>query len=197
MVNWERLKLIAKQVKPIQRGEVYVWYDNAGHYCDVIWLTANTYFHPTEHKEVMALVDLDDNLFGFKVDATPWFDDGENGYTTINLRTKLDSYQKGGRIPFDNENQPDNPIVNGIINVRYDKADHFFDVFWASGGSRHVDTESKHILGLVDNSGVLCGFKVINIDQLPEDEQGFIKAFIEARMDTSSLKQHLVEGKAI
>ena len=186
MNDWEtmkeRFKEIAKNVKPIQRGEIGIWYDNAGHYCDVIWLGAHAFFTRSEHEEVMALLDDDDNLFGFKIEATPWFDDGENGYTTINLRTKLDSYKKGGRIPFDNENQTDNPIVNGIINVRYDKADYFFDVFWADGDTRYIETENSHILALVDTDGLLCGFRVIHTDWLSDDEHGMVHVRLKTRM---------------
>ena len=179
----EWFKEIAESVKPVQRGTIYVWYDNAGHYCDVIWLTANTFFIGTEHPEVMALVDSEDNLFGFKVDATPWFDDDENGYMTVNLRSKLASYKEGKFHNFDTEKQPDNPIINGIINIRYSKTGHFFDLFWA-GGARYVETESEHILARVDNAGVVCGFKVVNLDRLTDDEHGFVKAFIDVRMET-------------
>ena len=182
----EWLKEIAESVNPIQRGTIYVWYDNAGHYCDVIWLTASAFFTGTEHPEVMALVDSEDNLFGFKVDAAPWFDDGENGYTTVNLRSKLASYKGDRFLKFDTEKQPDNPIVNGVINIRYSKAGHFFDLFWADGGVRYVETESEHILACVDNAGVVSGFKVVNIDRLTDDEHGFVKAFIDARLDATN-----------
>ena len=188
MVNWERLKLIAKQVKPIQSGEVYVWYDNAGHYCDVIWLTASTFFTRTEHSEVLALVDSEENLFGFKVDATPWFDDGEGSYTTVNLRSKLASYKGRSILKFNTDKQPNNPIVNGVINIRYSKAGHFFDLFWADGDFRYVETESEHILARVDNAGVLCGFKVVNIDRLTNDEHGFVKTIMSAQMDSPRIK---------
>ena len=182
MVNWERLKLIAKQVKPIQQGEVYVWYDNAGHYCDVIWLTASTFFTKTEHPEVMALVDSEDNLFGFKVATIPWFDDGEDGYTTVNLRRKLSSYNEGSIPKFDTEKQPDNPIVSGVVSIRYSKARHFLDLFWANGDFHYAETESEHILARVNNAGVLCGLKVVNIDQMSDDEQGFAHARLKALM---------------
>ncbi len=186
MSDWETMKdrfeEIAKKVKPIQCGEVGIWYDNAGHYCDVIWLTTNAYFHPTDHKEVMALVDLDDNLFGFKVDATPWFDNVKNAYTTINLRTKLVSYRRVDTSIFDTEKQPDNPIAKGVINVRYDSAEHSFDVFWLNTDRRYIETENRHLLGAVDSNGILCGFKVINIDQLSDDEYGLVNARLKTKM---------------
>ena len=130
---------------------------------------------------MLALVDSEDNLFGFKVDATPWFDDGEDGYTTVNLRSKLASYKEGGILKFDTDKQLNNPIVNGVINIRYSKTGHFFDLFWADGDFRYVETESEHILARVNNAGVLCGFKVVNIDRLTDDEHGFVKTFIDAR----------------
>ena len=44
---------------------------------------------------------------------------------------------------------------------------------------------------LVGSDGVVCGFKVVNIDRLSEDEHGFAKAFIKARMESPTVNQPL------
>ncbi len=190
MNDWEvmkeRFEKIAKKVKPIQRGEVGVWYDNAGHYCDVIWLAASAYFTGTEHEEVMALVDDDGNLFGFKIDATEWMGDGNGGYTTVNLRSRLgrtgSKELSGGNATAAACGEYDHSIEKGIINAKYDSRSHCFDVFWASGDTRYIETESSHILAMVDTDGILCGFRVNRIDRLSDDEHGMVNVRLKTRM---------------
>lgn len=173
-----RLAEIARNVTPIQPGEVGVWYDNAGGYCDVIWSSSFAFFAATEHENVMALTDDDHNLHGFKIDAVESMGK-DGGYTTVSLRNRLaqsaaDWRRKSGII--------DNPVTKGIIKARYNRDSHSFDVVWADGGSRHVETESSHILAAVNPDGTLCGFRVIRADLLGNDEGGMAHARLKVKM---------------
>lgn len=49
--------------------KVSVWYDEAGDYLDVSWGTAHAYYTATSDERVMALVDLEGNIQGFKIDG--------------------------------------------------------------------------------------------------------------------------------
>ena len=182
MSNWDtmkhRLAEIAKDVAPIHPGEVGVWYDNAGGYCDVIWFGGFAFFAATEHNQVMALTDDDNNLHGFKIDAVASM--GDNGdYATVALRygpgpTDANVRRKSGII--------DNPVTKGIIKARYNRDSHSFDVVWADGGSRYVETESRHILAAVNADGTLCGFRVIRTDLLGNDAGGMAHARLKVKM---------------
>lgn len=52
-----------------QHKKVNVWYDEAGDYLDVSWGTAHAYYTVTGDDRVMALVDMDGNVQGFKIDG--------------------------------------------------------------------------------------------------------------------------------
>ena len=52
-----------------QRKKVNVWYDEAGDYLDVSWGTSHAYYAATADERVMALVDMDGNVQGFKIDG--------------------------------------------------------------------------------------------------------------------------------
>lgn len=193
--DWEAMKLrlgeIAENACYIQRGEVDIWYDNAGHYCDVIWLTASTFFTKTEHSEVLALIDDDNNLYGFKIDAVEWMGDRNGGYTTVNLISKLgaagsQSPSLDGRNVSDGPEDHGSPVEKGIINARYDHNDHSFDVFWAGGDARYVATENDHIEALIDPDGLLCGFRIININRMSDDEHGFASVRLNTRTAVKS-----------
>ena len=186
----QRFEEIAKNAEYIRRGEVDIWYDKAGHFCDVIWLTAMTFFTSTENQEVMSLIDDDNNLYGFKIDPVEWMGDGNGGYTTVNLRSRLGRAEANGhqdsgpdgRNTADGSGEYDSPMEKGIINAKYDNNAHSFDVFWAGGYARYVATANDHIEALVDTSGVLCGFRVINIDRMSDDEHGFASVRLKTRM---------------
>lgn len=50
-----------------ERARVNVWYDEEGDYLDVTWGSGNTYYTDTEDDRVLALVDTDGNIQGFKI----------------------------------------------------------------------------------------------------------------------------------
>ena len=52
-----------------KQGQVNVWYDEAGDYLDVSWGDGNAYYAATEDERIMALVDLEGNILGFKLDG--------------------------------------------------------------------------------------------------------------------------------
>ena len=173
-----RLAEIARNVTPIQPGEVGVWYDNAGGYCDVIWFGGFAFFAATEHQQVMALTDDDNNLHGFKIDAVASMGK-DGGYTTVSLRYEPDPTDANGRRK---SGTSDSPVSKGIIKARYNRDSHSFDVVWADGGSRYVETESSHILAAVNPDGTLCGFRVIRTDLLGNDAGGMAHARLKVKM---------------
>ncbi len=57
---------------------INIWYDNAGHYLDVFWVSkAGNYFMPTSNERVDVLVDDDRNLSGFMVWGVTRVKEGE------------------------------------------------------------------------------------------------------------------------
>ena len=52
-----------------QRLKVNVWYDAAGDYLDVSWGAGSGYYTATADHRALALVDLADNILGFKIDG--------------------------------------------------------------------------------------------------------------------------------
>ena len=167
----------ARKVKRIKWGEeVGVWYDNAGHYCDVVWSSLNDYCTDTEHPEVMAMVDHAHNLLGFKIDCVGWMGDGAGGYTTVDLRSRL---QPAAATP----DADAGIIVPGVIRARYDHSAHSFEVLWADGGDAPLAaTDNPHILAAAAADGRLCGFRVIHIDQLSDDEFGLAHTRLPVRL---------------
>ena len=180
MNNRESLKELfaasAEKINFIQWGEVDIWYDNAGHYCDVTWLSTSAYFDETEHPEVMALVDNAHNLYGFKIDCTIWMGDAAGGYTTIDLRSRL---QPAADAVVD---APEGVVVPGVIRARYDHYAHSFEVRWGDDAAPLTATDNPHILAAADAEGRLCGFRVINIDQLSDDEFGMAHTRLPVRL---------------
>ena len=49
--------------------KVNVWYDEAGDYLDVSWGGKHAYYTATGDDRVMALVDMEGNIQGFKIDG--------------------------------------------------------------------------------------------------------------------------------
>ena len=52
-----------------QQKKVNVWYDEAGDYLDVSWGTSHAYYTVTADERVLALVDMDGIVQGFKIDG--------------------------------------------------------------------------------------------------------------------------------
>ena len=49
--------------------KVNLWYDAAGDYLDVSWGTGNGYYTATADDRALALVDLQGQVLGFKIDG--------------------------------------------------------------------------------------------------------------------------------
>ena len=49
--------------------KVNLWYDAAGDYLDVSWGNGNGYYTATADARALALVDLQGNILGFKIDG--------------------------------------------------------------------------------------------------------------------------------
>ena len=185
MNNRESLKELfaasAEKINFIQWGEVDIWYDNAGHYCDVIWLSTSAYFDDTEHPEVMALVDNAHNLYGFKIDCTIWMGDAAGGYTAVDLRSRLQPAADAVAAAAEAA-ATDGVVVPGVIRARYDHEAHSFEVRWGGDDAPLTATDTPHILAAADAEGRLCGFRVINIDQLSDDEFGMAHTRLPVRL---------------
>ena len=52
-----------------QNQKINVWYDEAGDYLDVSWGSGHSYYTATKDDRVMALVDMEGNVLGFKIDG--------------------------------------------------------------------------------------------------------------------------------
>ena len=52
-----------------QHLKVNLWYDAAGDYLDVSWGTGNGYYTATADERALALVDLQGQVLGFKIDG--------------------------------------------------------------------------------------------------------------------------------
>ena len=52
-----------------QQKKVNIWYDEAGDYLDVSWGTTHAYYTATPDDRVMALIDAEGNVQGFKIDG--------------------------------------------------------------------------------------------------------------------------------
>ena len=52
-----------------QHLKVNLWYDAAGDYLDVSWGTGNGYYTATADARALALVDLQGQVLGFKIDG--------------------------------------------------------------------------------------------------------------------------------
>ena len=183
-----------KGIRCLEDGIIKVWYDNAGHYCDVIWPGNNTYPQETECDAVLAKVDSEYNICGFTILDIELISEGHHGHTAINLKSRLDpkenSIHRIGRTNGQDINgftgkgrRNGNPFENGIINVRYDSASHYCDFFWAGGNTHYVQTESEHALALTDEKGVLCGFRIINTDRLGDGEHSYVELDLKTRTE--------------
>lgn len=170
----------------LEQGLISVWYDNTGYFCEVFWVRGLTYFTGCEHKEVLPMVDLKENLCGFMIHGVEWISDGVDGYVTVNLKSDLpiktsEVDRNGQRKNSAASADRHNPIEQGIIQVRFDREAHYCEVIWSDGGISFVSTESEFILALTDADGVLCGFRVINTDVLAENPEGMVSAELKTR----------------
>ena len=175
----------------LEQGLINVWYDNSGYICEAYWVQGLTYFTGCEHEEVLPLVDMKENLCGFMIQGVEWISEGVDDYVTVNLKSNL---------PKDSDNpnpngEPTtatvgknfhNSIEQGIIHVRFDRTEHYCEVFWGSGNAGFAETESEYILAIVDGYGILSGFRIINTDRLAENPIGCVGAGLKTRMEIAA-----------
>lgn len=85
-----RLAEIAKDVEPIHPGEVGVWYDNAGGYCDVVaWGDGRSRYVETESSHILAAVNADGTLCGFRVIRADLLGNDAGGMAHARLKVKM------------------------------------------------------------------------------------------------------------
>ena len=66
---------------------INVWFSTAGGILDVTWAFGNTYYTDTENEHVMALVDMEGNICGFKISDVNIIDGMESGVINVDLST--------------------------------------------------------------------------------------------------------------
>ena len=171
-----------------EEGRIMVSYDNDGYMLEVLWAKGYSYFDGTEHDDVLVMVAMDDDAYGFMIHDVDWITDGVDGYVTVNLKSDLEKYANAA-----SPNGPDaggewqyNPIERGIIHIRYDRDENYCHVFWADGATCESETDNENVLAYFNQEGILCGFRIIDTDKVRENPLGWVDADLKIRMDISS-----------
>ena len=171
----------------LEQGLIAVWYDNSGYICEAYWVRGSTYFTSCEHEEVLPLVDVEENLSGFMIQGVEWISPEVGRFVTVNLKSNLPKKSTGQDLKGNSaatiaEKDYLNPIEHGVIHVRFDRYEHFFEVRWGMSSTVFMNTDNEFILAAVDTDGILSGFRVINTDQLAENPSGCVGATLKTRM---------------
>jgi hypothetical protein len=163
---------------------INIWYDNAGHYLDVFWVSkAGNYFMPTSNERVDVLVDDDRNLSGFMIWGVTRVKEGEivnleltpaepeptlqaepaAGLATARLVHARRVVQTGSTVEIKN------------ISIHADKAGDYFEVYWAAKpDTDYTATDDDRVKALMDAAGNILGFKISGIAMMGEGEKDFI-----------------------
>ena len=174
-----------KDVNLLEKGIIKVSYDNDGYMLTVIWFSGYSYYDGTEHDDVLVMVAMDDDAFGFMIHDVDWISDGVDGYVTVNLKSDLEKYANAAS-PNGQDAGSEwryNPIERGIINIRYDRDRNYCHVFWADGATHVTGTNNENVLASFNEEGVLCGFRIINTDKVRENPLGWVDAELQIKMD--------------
>ena len=171
----------------LEQGLIAVWYDNSGYICEAYWVRGNTYFTQCEHEEVLPLVDMSENLSGFMIQGVEWISQDVEGFVAINLKSNLSKSStgqdsRGQTAAAIAERDYLNPIEQGVIDVRFDRYEHYCEVRWGKGSTIFVDTDNEYILAAVDAKGILSGFRIINTDQLAENPMGCVGTTLKTKV---------------
>ena len=168
-----------------EKGIIRVSYDNDGYMLNVFWSNGYSSFEGTEHDDVLVMEAMDGDAFGFMIHDVDWISDGVDGYVTVNLKSDLEKYANAV-----SPNGQDagyewkyNPIERGIINIRYDRDQHYCHVFWADEATHTTGTSNENVLALFNEEGTLCGFRIINTDKVRENPLGWVDAELQIKMD--------------
>ena len=176
-----------KDVNLLEKGIIKVSYDNDGYMLEVIWFSGYSYFDGTEHDDVLVMVAMDEDAFGFMIHGVEWITDGVDGYVTVNLKSDLEKYANAaspnGQDAGDEWRY--NPIERGVINIRYDRDRNYCHVFWANGATYVTGTNNENVLASFNGDGILCGFRIINTDKVRENPRGWVDAELQIKMDAS------------
>ena len=81
-----------KDVNLLEQGIIRVSYDNDGYMLEVIWSYGYSSFEGTEHDDVLVMVAMDGDAYGFMIHDVDWISDGVDGYVTVNLKSDLEKY---------------------------------------------------------------------------------------------------------
>ena len=175
----------------LAQGTVNVWYDNSGFICEAYWVSGNTYFTHCEHAEALPLVDRAENLCGFMLQGVERISEGTDGYVEVNLKSHLPPGAAGIRRRCSGETPPPaairNPIKEGTIRVRFDRAEHYCEVLWGEAAGGFAETENPFILARADAGGALAGFRVIHTDRLAENPSGCVGTSLPTRVKAASV----------
>ena len=182
---------------------INIWYDNAGHYLDVFWVSkAGNYFMPTSNERVDVLVDDDRNLSGFMVWGVTRVKEGEIvnlELTPVEPELTLQPEPAAALelTPVEPEltlqTEPAaalattqlvhvHPIVQAgstveikNISIHADKAGDYFEVYWAAKlNTDYTSTGDDRVQALRDAAGNILGFKITGISLMGEGEKDFI-----------------------
>ena len=170
-----------------EEGRIMVSYDNDGYMLEVLWAKGYSYFDGTEHDDVLVMVAMDDDAYGFMIHDVDRITDGVDGYVTVNLKSDLEKYANA---PSQNgqhsgEGWRYNPIERGIIHIRYDRNENYCHVYWADAAACDAETDNENVLASFNEEGILCGFRIINTDKVRENSGpiGWVDANLQIRMD--------------
>ena len=166
-----------------ERGIIKVCYDNDGYMLTVIWFSGYSYYAGTGHDDVLVMVAMDGDAFGFMIHGVEWITDGVDGYVTVNLKSDLEKYANAAHPNGQNVGWRYNPIEQGIISIRYDRDQHYCHVFWADGATCDAGTNNENVMASFNEEGILCGFRIINTDKVRENPRGWVDAELQIRMD--------------
>ncbi len=130
----------------------------------------------------------------------------QDGYTAINLKSGLEPAENRGdrniggiighspNIPPGTAQRNGSPFESGIINVRYNSAEHYYDLFWASEHAHYVQTESEYALALADEKGYLCGFRNINNARFGDGEFSYVDVALKLQNSLQSSSETVGTG---
>lgn len=174
-----------------EKGIIRVSYDNDGYMLKVFWAKGYSYFDGTEHDDVLVMVAMDDDTYGFMIHGVEWITDGVDGYVTVNLKSDLEKYANTTHL-----NGHDagvewqySPIERGIINIRYDRDQNYCHVYWDDSATCDTETDNENVLASFNEEGILCGFRIINTDKVRENPLGWVDANLKIRMDIPTAVQ--------
>ena len=156
---------------------INIWFDNAGHYLDVHWVSkTGNCFVPTSDERVDVLVDVDGNPSGFMVWGVTRIKEGE----IVNLELIPVEPESVAALATARSNQGHLAVQSGTaldiwnISIHTQSTGDYFEVRWGDGDGHYAPTGDDRVKALLDSSGNILGFKITGISQMGEGEKDFI-----------------------